>query len=73
MPKVELDMSYDEILARKTKIERDLADIDILISKKTEKQAELAKWDQLEKAHRPKNTVDPFAGLPQDTDLFLNK
>lgn len=73
MPKVELDMSYDEILARKTKIERDLADIDILISKKTEKQAELAKWDQLEKSHRPKRTSDPFDGLPQDTDLFLKK
>lgn len=72
MAKIEIDMSYDEILARKTKLERDVADIEHLIALRDQKQAELDKWSALEQSHRPKKVVDPLEGLPGDTEGYLN-
>lgn len=67
MPIVEVVMSYEQIKARKEKAEQDVIDIQNLIDKQEELQAELDKWTALEKEYRPEEAVDPMEGLPDDT------
>lgn len=69
MPKVEIDMTYEQIKARKMQIKQQVDEYQALIDAHTKAQQELVKWEALEAQHRPKKTVDPYEGLPEDSPL----